>query len=391
MEFIHWRADNDVLYIELIGKIDTTNALAVEQEIMAVRGEHAGQRIVLDAEKLDYISSAGLRVILRLRKLEKTLSLINASLAVYEVLEMTGFTDMLPVKKAYRRLSIEGCEMIGRGAAGAVYRYDAETIVKVYHNADALDEIQRERELSKKTFVLGINTAIPYDVVRVGDGYGTVAELLEAKSISKLIRANPEDLETPARYFVDMAKNIHATHLEKGELPDMKALALNWVDFLKPHLPADQWEKLHKLVSEVPERDTMMHGDYHTNNIMVRNGETLLIDMDTLCMGHPIFELGSMFNAFVGFSEVNPEPAEKSFLGFSFETACKFWRLSLAMYLGTENEEVIRSVEEKTMIVGYTRMLRRTLRRNLVDGPERIARCKEMLAILLEKVDTLDF
>ena len=148
---------------------------------------------------------------------------------------------------------------------------------------------------------------------------------------------------------------------------------------------------MRSLVEGIPESNNVIHGDYHTNNVMVQNGEPVLIDMDTLAVGHPVLELGSMFNAFVGFSEVNPEPAEKSFLGFSFETACKFWRLSLAMYLGTENEEVIRSVEEKAMIVGYARMLRRTLRRNLVDGPERIARCKEMLAILLEKVDTLDF
>ena len=134
----------------------------------------------------------------------------------------------------------------------------------------------------------------------------------------------------------------------------------------------------------------MLHGDYHTNNIMVRAGESLLIDMDTLCMGHPIFELGSMFNAFIGFAESNHE-VSMQFLGFPFETAAKFWRLSLAMYLGTEDEAVVRSVEEKAMIVGYTRMLRRSIRRNEPESPARIARSKEQLAALLAKVDSLDF
>ena len=61
------------------------------------------------------------------------------------------------------------------------------------------------------------------------------------------------------------------------------------------------------MIEAVPKQNTLMHGDYHTNNIMVQNGEPLLIDMDTLCMGHPIFELGPMFNAFIGYAEHDHE------------------------------------------------------------------------------------
>jgi hypothetical protein len=66
--------------------------------------------------------------------------------------------------------------------------------------------------------------------------------------------------------------------------------------------------------------------------------------------------------------------------------------MSLKMYLGTDDEEVCRSVAEKAMIIGYTRMLRRAIRRpEEADSPAKIARCKEMLAILLEKTDSLCF
>ena len=51
-----------------------------------------------------------------------------------------------------------------------------------------------------------------------------------------------------------------------------------------------------------------------------------------------------------------------------------------------------QSVLEKAMVVGYTRMLRRALRRpNEAESPAKIARCKEMLSLLLNKVDTLSF
>ena len=188
-----------------------------------------------------------------------------------------------------------------------------------------------------------------------------------------------------------MLKSIHAINVDDGVVPDMKEIALGWADFVGAHIPHEQYNKLRQLIQEVPKQNTMMHGDYHTNNIMVQNGQPLLIDMDTLCMGHPIFELGSMFNAFVGYAELDHSNM-MDFFGYSYETAGKFWNMSLQMYLGTDDEQVCQSVAEKAMVIGYTRMLRRAIRRtNDADSPAKIARCKEMLAYLLNKVDTLVF
>ena len=388
---VTYRLDKDILYIAIEGRIDASNAAAAEEKVFGIKKENPGKHVVVDADKLEYISSAGLRVILRLRKEEPKLAIINVAADVYEVLDMTGFTDMVTVEKAYKRMSVEGCEFIAKGANGAVYRYNDETILKTYFAKDALPEIRQERENARRAFVLGINTAIPYGIVRVGDGYGTVTELLNATSVTKLIRANSEDMTQAAKYYIDMLKNIHSTQVEDGEVPDMKETALAWSDFVAEHIPEDQGKKLRALVEAVPKQNTLMHGDYHTNNVMVQNGEPLLIDMDTLCMGHPVFELGSMFNAFVGYSELDHQNM-MDFFGYSFETAGRFWDLALKMYLGTEDEAVCRSVAEKAMIIGYTRMLRRSVRRpHEADSPAKIARCKEMLAQLLSRVDTLTF
>ena len=142
------------------------------------------------------------------------------------------------------------------------------------------------------------------------------------------------------------------------------------------------------MVEAVPEKHTMVHGDYHTNNIMVRNGEALLIDMDTLCMGHPIFELGSMFNAFVGFSEIDHEVTQR-FLGFPHEVAGIFWRRALAMYLGTEDSTRLDEVEGKAKIIGYMRLLRRAIRRSEPSRDYMIAFYKAQLMKLIPTIDEL--
>ena len=386
-----YRTDKEILYIAPEGRVDASNAAEVEKMIWDIKKENPGKHTVIDAENLEYLSSAGLRVILKLRKEEPKLAMINVAADVYEVLDMTGFTEMVTVEKAYPKMSVEGCEFIAQGANGAVYRYDDETILKLYFAKDALPEIKQERENARHAFVLGVNTAIPYGIVRVGDGYGTITELLNATSVTKLIRQNPEDMTLAVTYYIDMLKSIHGIEVEDGLVTDMKKTALDWVDYISAQIPQDQVAKLRTLIEAVPSQKTLMHGDYHTNNIMVQNGEPVLIDMDTLCMGYPVFELASMFNAFVGYGELDHQSVE-DFFGFDFETACKFWKMSLALYLGTEDEEVCQRVEEKAMVIGYVRMLRRALRRpNDASSPAKIARCKEMLSLLLDKVDTLVF
>ena len=187
MEPLQYKNEDGALVISIKGRIDSTNAPELENEIRKVREGQQDLSVVIDCEELEYISSAGLRVLLRLQQETGDLKLINVSSEVYEVFDMTGFAEIMEVHKAYRTISVEGCEVIGEGANGKIYRIDLDTIVKVYLNPDALPEINRERELAHIAFVLGVPTAIPYDVVRIeGGGYGSVFELLDAESFAQL-------------------------------------------------------------------------------------------------------------------------------------------------------------------------------------------------------------
>ena len=393
MSLIQAKVDDGVLTLFAQGRIDSTNAPQVEADIEVIREENPHEKVTMDVEGLEYISSAGLRVILRLRKNEPTLSVINASSEVYEIFEMTGFSEMIPVAKAYRKLEVEGCEVIGQGANGKVYRIDPDTIVKVYMNADALPDIHRERELARRAFVLGIPTAIPYDVVKVGEGYGSVFELLNAESFAKLVKNEPENEDKYVGLYVDLMKKIHATLVRPEDMPDMRNVAINWANFLIPYLPEGKGEQLVDLVEDVPIDHHMLHGDYHLKNVMMQNGEVLLIDMDTLCQGHPVFELASVFNAYVGFSEVDHTVVE-NFLGLPRETSLRIWDKTLSLYLGTDDKEKIAAVADKAMLIGYTRLMRRLIRRGGLEneqGKKEIETYKMHILELLDRVDTLVF
>ncbi len=379
--------------LELKGRIDSNNSAQVEKELLSQLNGAKAEQLVLDAAGLDYISSAGLRVILRIKKTCPDVRIVNVSSEVYEILDMTGFTQMMPVEKAYRVVSVEGCEEIGRGANGTIYRIDQDNVVKVYNNADALADIQHEREVARLALILGIPTAISYDVVKVGESYGSVFELLNARSFSKILATEPERMDWCVHEYVKLLRTIHSTLVPEGKLPDMKETALSWARFMRDYLPEAAGEKLCAMVEAVPHDDHMIHGDYHTKNVELQNDEVLLIDMDTLAVGHPIFELASMFNSFVGYSEYDHETIKK-FQGFDFETGSAFWKKALAAYLGTGNGRKLREVEDKARIIGYTRMIRRSIRRRGLEteaGRAEIDFWTGRLLDLLDRTDTLLF
>ena len=147
------------------------------------------------------------------------------------------------------------------------------------------------------------------------------------------------------------------------------------------------------LVEAVSHDDHMIHGDYHTKNLELQNDEVLLIDMDTLAVGHPIFELASMYNSFVGYYELNRDDILR-FQGFDWETGRSFWRKSLAAYLGTSCPTKLKEVEDKARILGYARMIRRSIRRKGLEteaGRAEIEHWKSELLALLDRTDTLCF
>ena len=364
MNNIEWKAENSILTVCISGHIDSGNAPELEASLNEICLSENFNGVIVDAEKMSYISSAGLRVLLRLRKKFEDMKVINVSSEVYEIFDMTGFTEIIHIEKAYRSLSVEGCEVIGQGANGRVYRLDPDTIIKVYMNPDCLDDIHKERELARKAFVLGIPTAIPYDVVKVDGTYGSVFELLNAQSFSKLIKAHPENIMKYITDYTELLKKIHATKVAPGDLPDMNTVAIGWVNDLKPQLPEEQWNKLYKLISGIPHSLGMLHGDYHTKNLMMQNDEVLLIDMDTLAAGNPIYEFAFMYNAYIGFEETFPRERVGAFLGLNYEQVHTIWEETIRLYFGTDDEKALNEITSKAMVIAYTENLRRTLKRS---------------------------
>ena len=312
-----------ILTIKLCGRIDSNNAAETEKEIFDLIETNGAKGVVLDAENTEYISSAGLRIILKLKKATDNSKVINASPEVYEIFEMTGFSEIIDVEKALREISVDGCEKIGEGGFGIVYRLDDETIVKVYKAVET-DTIKREMNYAKQAFIKGIPTAISYDMVKCGDRYGAVFELIKSDTLANAIMKEPERLDEYVKKYTELVKIVQSTDV--SDIISVRANDLYRKEFekVKDYLTETEYGELTCLLRAIPDRNTMVHGDLHARNVMVQDGELMLIDMDEIMCGHPIYDLCNLYFAYKVLPGQRGADYTAKYFGMSMEMCEKF-------------------------------------------------------------------
>lgn len=377
--------DGPVLNVKVTGRVDANTAPDFDAKIAEqIKGTN---KLLIDCSELEYISSAGLRVILKYKKMVPCTKIVEASNASYDIFQMTGFTEMMSISKKLRELSVEGCQVIGKGYYGTVYRLSKDTIVKVYSNKLGLDRIENERELARKAFVLGVPTAIPYDIVRVGDQYGSVFELLDAETLQEKIVKDLDNIDDYCKKSVDVLKVIHAAEVKPGELTDKKREVLGWAEDIKELLPKEVGERVVSLVKGIKEDNHMLHGDYHIKNVMMIGNEPFIIDMDTLAMGSPIFELGFMYSSYVGYQEIDHDNGMQ-FFGIEYQRLVDFYRRSLELYFPERSKEEIDLLYKKCRILCYIQLIDRFDK--FRDHLELYELFKKTIAELVFEVDDLN-
>ena len=347
--------ENDKIILELEGRIDSMNASAVEKEIFDIIGDYDGRTPEFNAAKLDYISSAGLRVLMKVcKKYKEKLKVSEASPEVYDIFETTGFNSFMDVEKRLREISVEGCDVIGEGGNGIVYRLNPETIVKVYYGErNSIEKIKRSQEATRDAFLHGVPTTIAFDMVKVGDSYGVVYEMINAKSLVEEINEHPDKLDFYGNMIADTLIKMHSTEFKKGDLPDSKANCRNDIDATVEagYFTKEEADRVYKLVDDIPERCSFVHQDFHPGNMMLQDGEIVLIDVDDSGIGHPIFDLSAMYLVYVvaaksGWTKKHQGLGGKEFL--------RLWDIIVKKYFGTEDPDKLKEIDR--ILDGYTKI-----------------------------------
>ena len=231
-----------------------------------------------------------------------------------------------------KEINIDGCKLIGTGAFGKVYRIDADTVVKVYDDPANLPLIETEQERSRRAFIKGIPTAIPFGVARVGESYGSMFELIDAVNCNDFLASHPERADSIITEYAGFIRRLHAVNSEPGEFPDARKVYSDYLEAVREYLPGEIYGGLHDFLAAIPESSGLVHGDIQMKNVMLSKGEMFLIDMSTLCAGSQIFEFSGLYLTYVLFEDMYGAEHQEKFLGLPIELANRIYYRTMELF-----------------------------------------------------------
>ena len=349
---IQFTNNNGDATITLCGRLDTSVSTEIKSEIdKNLAAAENINSLTMDAEGLEYISSSGLRILLVLAKSYKNFKVVNVNPDVYDVLNMTGFSKIINVERALRQLSIDGCEQIGVGGVGTVYRLDGDTIIKVFREGTTIDEVRKEITMSKEAFVMGTPTAISFDIVKVGSQYGLVYELLNAETLSSCIKRAPERIEEFARQYANLFRQLHSIEVPAdSNVPDAIEHERQQILHIRRYFPQESIDLLLQILDAIPTSNRLLHLDLQVKNTMMQGDELMLIDMGEMGYGHPVLDLGHAYSAMV----LLIGDYDKT-IGIPRELGNKVWDLAINYYFDGLPEDVIEQRKAQIDVVARIR------------------------------------
>lgn len=350
---LNFNLNDGVLTVSVDGRLDTEASVRFDAEIAEISRNNPHESMVLDAEKLQYVASSGLRTILKLVKTEKNFSMENVPESVYNVFEMTGFSRIMTIRKALRKIDLEKCERIGFGGNGAVYRVSEDEIVKVNYNPATYAALDMELAKAKEAFLLGIPTAISFDLVDCGEGRrGVVYETIKSRTLGETIQSSPERMEELTEKYIEQLNILHAVHTDNPVFSNAKDSYRKQVEDASKFLTEEEGKMLEQILEVLPEGDRLVHCDAHPKNIMIQGEEMLWIDMEGMSVGHPIYDLISISAVLNG---MGTDEVTMSICGMDIQTVLRFKECFIRKYFKTDDPE---AVQKYSSMIDVLRLIR---------------------------------
>ena len=192
---------------------------------------------------------------------------------------------------AVKEMSVDDLDLIAQGGMGKIYRINDEQILKVFNDITP-EELKKQKDSAVEVFKAMVPTAISFETVRVGDKYGIIYEFLNATSVGKALADHPERVQETGEKMGMLLKELHSASMEGRSLEYMNDRANAWIDRIENKFIKEKDARLlREIVKAIPRGNCLLHCDFHEGNVMIHNGEYLLIDIDEVSVGHPLYDL----------------------------------------------------------------------------------------------------
>ena len=253
----------------------------------------------------------------------------------------------------FKEMKIDGLTSFAQGGTGECFRIGDDQILKLYYEGFQKERALQEKRNAKTAFVAGIPTPVSFDLIKANGRYGIIYELINSKTLSEVLQENPADAKKTGIELGILAKTIHTATVRETDFPKStekikKALPLaNYLD-------EKTLNNITAFLKALDTATTYVHGDFHTNNIILTNNEIMLIDMGSFSIGSPLFDLAVLHFSFFD----SPESIKgdiSAFNGLDRDTRNMVWSSFIEEYFkdksSFEKQEQLQLLDKVILLI----------------------------------------
>ena len=268
--------------------------------------------------------------------------------------------EVWSVSTAKGNAIIQGCchkicladnTILGRGANATVYALDDQKIVKLFQKDYPIRDVMQEYKNASLFHSCNIPSPRCIEVIEVENRYGIIFERVHGVSLTKAIQSYPQKADCYIDKMITISKYIHSVDICGLGLESIKYQYLKFLDRCRWFYSNDDYESMRRLILSIPDRFTLLHGDFHTENIMVDSNDDLtVIDFAGIGYGHPLFDLMAEGAVIPVTLANNPQMAENYF-GINADRINTIWDTYIGHFLDATGSKYNRFQQEKDIIL----------------------------------------
>ncbi|MBR1872055.1 MAG: TIGR02172 family protein [Bacteroidales bacterium] len=246
----------------------------------------------------------------------------------------------------YEQINLEDYFQSGEGGQALTYtRKDGSAMAKMFLYGLGSETVEREFNISKAVYEIGISCPRPIRLVTDGERFGAEYEVIQNKrSYTRIISQEPAQLEPLTIKFANLGKQLHSQPANTEVFPDMKEVMRPWIE-KSTCISEPLRARLLETLAGLPSPKTCLHGDFHIGNIITDGHKDYWIDLGDFAWGAPEWDLS--MNLYLA-CYMSDEYMDKLF-HLDATTFRKHWELLVKTYYGIRTQEEMVACEKNLL------------------------------------------